>query len=42
MIINCDYRIKEDIGFILEAEGINKLELSESTGCYRLLEESLN
>ena len=31
MNINCEYRIKEDIGFILEAEKINKLELSEAT-----------
>ena len=41
MIINCDYRIKEDIGFILEAEGINKLELSESTGISRTTLESI-
>ena len=41
MIINCDYRIKEDIGFVLEAEGINKLELSESTGISRTTLESI-
>jgi hypothetical protein len=29
--VNCRYRLKEDIGFILEAEKINKLELSELT-----------
>ena len=29
--VNCEYRIKEDIGFIIEAEKINTLELSEST-----------
>lgn len=27
--INCDYNIKEDIGFILEAEKINNMELAE-------------
>ncbi len=31
MNINCEYKINEDIGFIIEAEGINKLELSENT-----------
>ena len=29
--VNCEYKIKEDIGFILEAEKINTLELSEAT-----------
>ena len=29
--INCEYKAKEDIGFILEAEKINKLELSALT-----------
>lgn len=29
--IDCDYNIKEDIGFILEAEKINSTELSERT-----------
>ena len=29
--IDCDYNIKEDIGFILEAEKINNIELSERT-----------
>jgi len=31
MNVNCRYKIKEDIEFILEAERINKLELSEMT-----------
>lgn len=31
MNINCEYQIKEDIGFFIEAEKINKLELSELT-----------
>lgn len=29
--VDCDYNIKEDIGFILEAEKINSIELSEKT-----------
>ena len=29
--VNCEYRIKEDIGFILESEKINTAELSEKT-----------
>ena len=29
--VNCEYKIKEDIGFIIEAEKINALELSEAT-----------
>ena len=29
--VDCDYNIKEDIGFILEAEKINNIELSERT-----------
>lgn len=29
--VDCDYNIKEDIGFILETEKINSLELSERT-----------
>ena len=41
MKINCEYRIKEDIGFIIEAEGINKLELSESTGISRSTLDSI-
>ena len=36
MKINCEYRIKDDIGFFLEAEGITKLELSEATGISRM------
>lgn len=35
MKVDCEYKIREDIGFILEAEGINKLELSEATGISR-------
>ena len=35
MNVICEYKIREDIGFILEAEGINKLELSEATGISR-------
>ena len=29
--VNCEYKIKEDIGFIIEAEKINALELSKAT-----------
>lgn len=29
--VDCDYNIKDDIGFILEAEKINNIELSERT-----------
>ena len=29
--VNCDYNIKEDIGFILETEKINCIDLSERT-----------
>ena len=29
--VDCDYNIKEDIGFILESEKINNIELSERT-----------
>lgn len=35
MNIDCKYRIREDIGFITEAEGMNKLMLSEATGISR-------
>ena len=31
MKVNCEYKIKEDIGFIIEAEKTNILELSEAT-----------
>ncbi len=41
MNINCEYKIREDIGFILEAEGINKLELSESTKISRSTLDSI-
>lgn len=36
MKINCDYQIKNDIEFFLEAEGITNLELSEATGISRV------
>ena len=35
MKVDCEYKIREDMGFIMEAEGINKLELSEATGISR-------
>lgn len=41
MKINCEYRIKEDIEFIIEAERINKLELSEATGISRTTIDSI-
>ena len=41
MNINCEYKIREDIGFIIEAEGINKLELSEATGISRSTLDSI-
>ena len=41
MNINCEYRINEDIGFILEAEGINKLELSKATKISRSTFDSI-
>ena len=41
MNVNCEYIIREDIGFIIEAEGINKLELSESTGISRTTIDSI-
>ena len=41
MKINCGYKIKEDIGFIMEAEGINKLQLSESTKISRATLDSI-
>ena len=42
MKIDCEYRIREDVGFIIEAEGINKLELSESTGISRTTLDSID
>ena len=33
--VDCDYNIKEDIGFILESEKINNIELSERTNVSR-------
>ncbi len=41
MKIDCEYRIREDVGFIIEAEGINKLELSKSTGISRTTLDSI-
>ncbi len=41
MKIDCEYKIREDIGFIIEAEGINKLELSESTRISRTTLDSI-
>ena len=41
MNVNCRYRIKDDIGFIVEAEKINKLELSESTKISRSTLDSI-
>ena len=35
MKVNCEHRIKEDIGFMMEAERINTLERSEATGISR-------
>ena len=35
MKIRCEYQIKSDIEFLLEAEGINRLKLSEATGISR-------
>ena len=29
--VNCNYKIKDDIGFIIESEKINTLELSQAT-----------
>lgn len=34
--INCEYKIKDDIGFIIETEKINKIELSKKTGISRV------
>lgn len=41
MNIDCEYRVKEDMEFIMEAEGLNKLELSESTGISRSTIDSI-
>ncbi len=41
MNVNCEYKIREDIGFIMEADGINKLELSKSTGISRATLDSI-
>ena len=42
MDVSCEYRIKEDIGFIMEAEGINKFELSEATKISRVTLDSID
>ncbi len=34
--VSCEYKIKEDIGFIIEAENISTLELSEATRVSRM------
>lgn len=34
--VDCEYKIKEDIGFIIEAENINKSDLSEATKISRM------
>ncbi len=39
--VDCDYNIKEDIGFILEAEKINSIELSEKTKVSRTTLDSI-
>ena len=41
MNIDCEYKIREDIGFIIEAEGINKLELSDATKISRSTLDSI-
>ena len=41
MNVDCEYKIREDIGFIIDAESINKLELSESTGISRSTLDSI-
>jgi len=41
MNVDCEYKIREDIGFIIDAERINKLELSESTGISRSTLDSI-
>ena len=39
--VNCEYKIKEDIGFFMEAERINKLELSDATKISRSTFEAI-
>ena len=41
MKVDCGYRIKEDIGFILETEGLNQAELSEKTKISRTTLEEI-
>ena len=40
--VDCDYNIKEDIGFILESEKINSTELSERTKVSRVTLDSID
>ena len=40
MLINCEYRIREDIAFILEAERMNYAELAEKTRISRTTADS--
>jgi hypothetical protein len=39
--INCEYKVKEDIGFIIEAEKINKSDLAEETKISRTTLDSI-
>ena len=41
MKVDCEYKIKEDIGFILETEGLNQAELSEKTKISRTTLEEI-
>jgi len=40
--VDCDYNIKEDIGFILESEKINSTELSEKKKVSRVTLDSID
>ena len=40
--VDCDYNIKEDIGFMLESEKINSTELSERTKVSRVTLDSID
>lgn len=40
--INCEYKIEEDIEFIIETEKINKIELSKNTGISRATLDSIS
>lgn len=39
--VNCDYRLKDDIDFLLEAENINMLEFSKRTKVSRTTLEEI-